>query len=92
MYERLETLTQRPVMGYREKEKEFAPYIRIFFKSLYERRKAITYLNNMGYNTAADDTTCYYRMVSRELNYLLQVGYSFSTIPTSLAAWYTGFP
>nr|P0C971.1 RecName: Full=DNA polymerase beta [African swine fever virus tick/South Africa/Pretoriuskop Pr4/1996] len=66
-YERLETLTQRPVMGYREKEKEFAPYIRIFFKSLYERRKAITYLNNMGYNTAADDTTCYYRMVSREL-------------------------
>uniref|UniRef100_A0A6G7KTT6 DNA polymerase beta n=1 Tax=African swine fever virus TaxID=10497 RepID=A0A6G7KTT6_ASF len=66
-YVRLQTLTQRPVLGYREKEKEFAPYIRIFFTSLYVRRKAITYLYIMGYNTAADDTTCYYRMVSREL-------------------------
>lgn len=41
------------------------PYLRIFFDNLQDRKKALSLVRTMGYETASDDMSSYYRSVAR---------------------------
>jgi DNA polymerase elongation subunit (family B) len=47
-------------------------YIKFYFNKLQHRKDAISYIRAKGYETANDDTTCYYRVVTRD--YFLTLG------------------
>jgi DNA polymerase elongation subunit (family B) len=47
-------------------------YVKIYFNKLSHRKDAIAFVRGSGYETAHDDASCYYRVVSRD--YFLQLG------------------
>lgn len=47
--------------------KEKCKYIRFYYTNLQSRKKAIELVRKYGYETASDDLSCYYRVVSRDI-------------------------
>ncbi len=82
-FKSIKQVDQFPFKLFHEKP---VPYMRIHFDTLYDRKKAITRFRNNkvsyfnkkgarvyveGLETAADDTSCYYRKVAREYKFKL---------------------
>ena len=82
-FKSVKQVDQYPFKLFHEKP---VPYMRIHFDTLYDRKKAITLFRNNkvsyfnkkgarvyveGLETAADDTSCYYRKVAREYKFKL---------------------
>lgn len=57
----------RQFIGFQESE---SPYIRVYFRTLPQRRKSAELLRKLGYETASDDHV-YYRKASREYRFKL---------------------
>lgn len=47
-------------------QKERGVYARFYFTKLKTRKEAIKYVKDKGYETASDDSSCYYRVVCRD--------------------------
>ena len=61
---KIEAIKCFPIRGY---YKEKQNYRRLYFNNIQNRKDAITAIRAHSYETARDDRSCYYRMVSREI-------------------------
>jgi DNA polymerase elongation subunit (family B) len=60
---RYEIVMGKPLHGYQEHQSH---YVQIYFDKLAHRKYAIEYVRALKYETAHDDTSCYYRVASRD--------------------------
>lgn len=60
---RMTKIQAKPFKYYRE---ELSTYIRFYYHNLKERSAALKLVQKHGYETATDDASCYYRVVSRD--------------------------
>lgn len=61
--DRMEILSGKKFKGYEKKSRTFA---RFYFNKLKPRTDAIKLVKSQGYDTTADDTSCYYRVLCRD--------------------------
>lgn len=66
--ERFESIEAFPVQGFRKNK---VAWKRIYFPNTQQRRKAIDVMRALGYQTASDDLTNYFRMASRLYGFVL---------------------
>lgn len=58
-----EIMMAKQFKGYQKEKRTFA---RFYFDKLKTRKEAIKYVSEKGYETTADDSSCYYRVVCRD--------------------------
>jgi DNA polymerase elongation subunit (family B) len=61
--EKFEIIKGKTFKGYQKRKKTFA---RFYFTKLQNRKEAIKYVDEQGYETSTNDKSCYYRIVCRD--------------------------